>query len=92
MSATLKTKNSPPLLAVLLLLVAMISIHSGAALAKSLFPVIGAEGLIALRQAIGTMILLVVFRPWRLRTQRIERNNLTLRTRIKRLARLLALR
>ncbi|MEN3262616.1 threonine/homoserine exporter RhtA [Sodalis endosymbiont of Spalangia cameroni] len=70
MSATLKTKNSPPLLAVLLLLVAMISIHSGAALAKSLFPVIGAEGLITLRQAIGTMILLVVFRPWRLRLHR----------------------
>ncbi|WP_226052145.1 threonine/homoserine exporter RhtA [Dickeya chrysanthemi] len=55
------------LLPVLLIVIAMLSIQTGAALAKRVFPLVGASGMTALRLAIGSLILLVVFRPWRLR-------------------------
>lgn len=42
---------------VLLLLLSMLSIQSGASLAKSLFPVIGAPAVTALRLLLGTLIL-----------------------------------
>lgn len=51
----------------------MISIQSGASLAKSLFPLIGAPGVTALRLALGTLILVVVFKPWRLRFSKEQR-------------------
>ncbi|MEH4638539.1 threonine/homoserine exporter RhtA [Enterobacter hormaechei] len=52
---------------VAVILIAMMSIQSGASLAKSLFPLVGAPGVTALRIALGTLILVVVFKPWRLR-------------------------
>ncbi|GMB62782.1 threonine/homoserine exporter RhtA [Pectobacterium parmentieri] len=45
----------------------MLSIQSGAALAKNLFPLIGATGVTALRLGIGTIILCIIFKPWRMR-------------------------
>ncbi|CAI2134668.1 Inner membrane transporter rhtA [Serratia ficaria] len=45
----------------------MVSIQGGASLAKSLFPLVGAEGITTLRLGIGTLILFVIFRPWRMR-------------------------
>ncbi len=45
----------------------MISIQSGASLAKSLFPLVGAQGITSLRLGIGTLILFVIFKPWRMR-------------------------
>ncbi|WP_312416437.1 threonine/homoserine exporter RhtA [Pseudescherichia sp.] len=60
-------RKLPVWLPVLILLIAMTSIQSGASLAKSLFPLIGAPGVTALRLALGTIILVVIFRPWRLR-------------------------
>ena len=54
-------------LPILVILIAMVSIQSGASLAKSLFPLVGAPGVTALRLALGTLILVIIFKPWRLR-------------------------
>ncbi|MGP1955007.1 MAG: threonine/homoserine exporter RhtA, partial [Arsenophonus sp. NC-QC1-MAG3] len=58
-------KKYKMLLLILLLLFAMISIQSGASLAKSLFPTIGAFGVTALRLFLATIILFTIFKPWR---------------------------
>ena len=55
-----KLINIPPVPAVLF---AIISVQSGAAIAKGLFPVIGATGTASLRIAISAIILLAVYRP-----------------------------
>src|SRR5688572_32216817 len=56
----------PPLPAVL---VAILSVQGGAALAKGLFPVLGPTGTVGLRIGISALILLAAFRPrLRLRT------------------------
>ncbi|HDU8494040.1 threonine/homoserine exporter RhtA [Morganella morganii] len=70
MSASPRQQNGSPWLPIGLLLLSMISIQSGASLAKTLFPVIGAPGVTALRLLLGTAILLVIFKPWRLRFTR----------------------
>jgi inner membrane transporter RhtA len=51
----------------------MLSIQSGASLAKSLFPLVGAPGVTALRIVLGTAILVVIFKPWRLRFKKEQR-------------------
>ncbi|GLK90608.1 threonine/homoserine exporter RhtA [Pseudomonas turukhanskensis] len=50
---------------ILLLIIAMSSIQGGAALAKGIFPAVGAEGVSALRLSLGAVILCLVMRPWR---------------------------
>ena len=61
------SRKAPVWLPILVLLIAMSSIQSGASLAKSLFPLVGAPGVTALRLALGTLILVIIFKPWRLR-------------------------
>lgn len=65
---SLSTSGRAPsaLLPICLLIIAMVSIQSGASLAKSLFPIVGAEGITTLRLFIGTLILFIIFRPGRL--------------------------
>lgn len=53
------------LLPLLALVAGMISIQVGAALAKSLFPVVGASGVTALRVGISAVILVAAWCPWR---------------------------
>lgn len=67
MSSSATAKASSTLLPICLLIIAMVSIQSGASLAKSLFPLVGAEGITTLRLSIGTLILFIIFRPWRMR-------------------------
>jgi inner membrane transporter RhtA len=48
----------------------MVSIQYGATYAKHLFPLIGAEGVTALRLGLASLILLPILRPWRARLSR----------------------
>ncbi|NNA89607.1 threonine/homoserine exporter RhtA [Pseudomonas gessardii] len=48
-----------------LLLIAMASIQSGASLAKSMFPIVGAQGTTTLRLVFASIIMLLLLRPWR---------------------------
>jgi len=77
MSAPLSRKNSFPVwLPVVILLVAMMSLQGGASLAKSLFDVAGAPGITALRLGLGTLLLCLFFKPWRLRFTPAQRKPL----------------
>ncbi|MDX6021202.1 threonine/homoserine exporter RhtA [Scandinavium sp. V105_16] len=67
------SRKVPVWLPILVILIAMCSIQSGAALAKSLFPLVGAPGVTALRLTLGTLILVCIFKPWRLRFTREQR-------------------
>jgi len=49
---------------------AMLSLACGTSFAKQLFPVAGAAGTSAMRVGLAAVILLAVFRPWRLRLTR----------------------
>lgn len=57
------------LVPVLIVVLGMAFVQTGASFAKLLFPVLGASGSAALRLTFAAIILLVVFRPWR---QRID--------------------
>lgn len=65
--------NAPPrslvtsLFPIGLLLIAMASIQTGASLAKSMFPMVGAQGTTTLRLIFASVIMLLLLRPWRAR-------------------------
>ncbi|HEY1846628.1 MAG TPA: threonine/homoserine exporter RhtA [Buttiauxella sp.] len=69
----LTSRKMPVWLPIVVLLIAMTSIQTGASLAKTLFPLVGAPGVTALRLALGTLILVAVFKPWRLRFKAEQR-------------------
>jgi inner membrane transporter RhtA len=62
-------KSATPV-AVLSLLFAMFCFQGGAAMAKGLFPAIGAEGAAALRVGLSALILVAIGRPWRVHLHR----------------------
>jgi inner membrane transporter RhtA len=52
---------------VAVVLLAMLSFQGGAAIAKTLLPLVGAPGAAALRLGLASLMLLAYWRPWRLR-------------------------
>lgn len=58
------------LVPIALLILAMVSIQSGASLAKTLFPAVGAQGATTLRLLLAAVMMLLVLRPWTLRLSR----------------------
>lgn len=58
---------TPSLVPIALLLLAMASFQAGASIAKTMFPIVGAVGMVTVRIVLGTAILALTFRPWRAR-------------------------
>lgn len=56
----MKIKNIPPIPAVLL---AIVSVQGGAAIAKGMFPLLGATATVTLRIGLSALILLIAYRP-----------------------------
>lgn len=52
---------------VLLLIIAMVSIQFSASVAKKLFPIAGVAGTSSLRLLFASLILLIAYRPWRVK-------------------------
>lgn len=69
-------KAEPAVLPLLLLLASLLSQYVGAASAKSLFPLVGAEGVTALRVGLSALMLAAILRPWRNRPGRGDLRNL----------------
>jgi inner membrane transporter RhtA len=63
----LRFKTDNVALPVAVLIAAMLCFQLGATMAKGLFPAVGASGTAALRLALSAIMLLAVWRPWRLR-------------------------
>jgi inner membrane transporter RhtA len=61
----MSSRSDLPLLPVGALLLSMLSFQFGAALAKQLFPMMGAQGATALRLGLGALILWLLQQPWR---------------------------
>lgn len=49
------------------LVLSMASLSTGSSLAKNLFPLVGAQGTTSLRVTLAALLLLALWRPWRLR-------------------------
>ena len=58
-------RMASPLLPVSALLLGILSFQLGAAVAKQLFPLVGAQGATAMRLGLGALILWILLRPWR---------------------------
>jgi inner membrane transporter RhtA len=61
----MSSRFTSPLLPVGSLVLGMLSFQCGAALAKQLFPVMGAQGAAAIRLGFGALILWLLRQPWR---------------------------
>jgi inner membrane transporter RhtA len=66
------------LLPALAIAAAMVSTYAGAAFAKHLFPLVGAEGVVALRVGLSALLLAAFTRPWRALPSRADIPNLLL--------------
>ena len=67
-----KRANLPVVPPITAILGAIVSVQGGAALAKALFPALGAMGTSGLRVGLSAVILMAAFRPWRRRTTSTE--------------------
>ncbi|KQP31779.1 hypothetical protein ASF49_10135 [Methylobacterium sp. Leaf104] len=66
------------LLPVAALLGSIVSLSVGTSFAKHLFPVLGAEGTTTLRVGLSALMLVALWRPWRLRLSGADRRSLLL--------------
>lgn len=66
----MSSRTAIPFFYIFLLIIAMASIQSGASLAKNLFTSLTPQGVTALRLVFSSLILLVIWRPWRYRPDR----------------------
>ena len=69
------SRGALPLVA---LFASLVSQNLGAAIAKSLFPVVGVEGMTALRIGLSAALLLAFWRPWRAPVARRDLGNLVI--------------
>lgn len=60
----------------LAILASMVSVNAGAAWAKGLFPLVGSQGVTAVRVGLAAIIMLAVVRPWRTLPARRDALNL----------------
>ena len=63
----MRLKTDTVVVPIAVLIVAMLCFQIGAVIAKGLFPAVGAAGTAALRTALAAVMLLIVWRPWRMR-------------------------
>ena len=66
------TSRLSTLFPVLAVLGSVTSLAVGTSFAKDLFPVIGAQGTSALRVGFSALLLLLFWRPWRWKTNRVD--------------------
>ncbi len=52
-------------LSTIAVLISIVSVQVGASFAKQLFPVLGPEGVTAMRQGFSTLVLFALFQPWK---------------------------
>ena len=57
--------SSTRIVPIAMMVIAMVSVQSGAAFAKRLFPLVGAQGATTLRLVMATLIMVAVWRPWK---------------------------
>ncbi|MCP1613381.1 inner membrane transporter RhtA [Azospirillum lipoferum] len=74
--STSLARPEPAALPLLILLASLLSQYVGAASAKSLFPLVGAEGVTGLRVGLSALMLMAILRPWRSLPGRADLRNL----------------
>jgi inner membrane transporter RhtA len=62
----------------LAILGSMVSVNAGAAWAKGLFPLVGFEGVTAVRVGLAAVLMLAIVRPWRTLPSRLDARNLAI--------------
>lgn len=67
---TQHSESSAPLYPILLAVISIGSVQTGASIAKMLFPILSVEGVTALRLFFASIMLSLIFRPWKKRIGR----------------------
>lgn len=62
-----RISRASSVLPISLLVLAMASFQAGASIAKTMFPLVGAIGTVTVRIVVGTLILAITMKPWRIR-------------------------